>query len=495
MKSQSWSQRIVLGAFGALAIACGGGGGGGGGNPESFAVSYSVTWGDRSRVLDGRSAALSMTLRLSNANAAGGDLVHSVNRDANPAAYVGNYVTSAFAFAGTYSATATFYSQANGAGSVVAVAQANLTVNKGGALSGAITTVSEVASVTVAANQTVNVGEQKDLTFTARDDQSNVIALSPGSAHWNVTSGNANLSFTNGTANGIQEGPATVTATVDGVVSPGVTVNVLMQLDNSWMIVSSDEGGDSEVARITASGTNYLEITNDAGIDFLGRPNPLGTQVVFESTRNGTGQIFIMNVDGSNVQPLTSGASRNSEPAFSRDGTKIVFTSERDGNLEIYVMDANGANQTRLTNHASSDYSPRFNHDGTRIIFISTRDGDPEVWTMDTTGGDLQQLTTNTASESYPSYSADGTKILFGTDRDGNEEIYSMNPNGSSQTNLTNNAAEDIQAHFNAAGTLIAFASNRGGNYDIFTMNATGGNQSGFLARPGNQSMPNFVHP
>lgn len=497
MRCHRWTQKVVLGAFGALAIACGGGGGGGGGNPTPVNVSYSVEWADRSRNLDGGSAALSMSLRLANANSSGGDIVHSVNRGAATAAFTGNYTTSSQAIPGTYATTATFFAEANGGGAVVATAQADMTVQTDGSLAGAITTVRNIATVEVGLNQVVEVGQTVDLTYTAKNSGGGVIAVSPGSVVWNVVTGGSNLSFTNGSAQGVAEGAASVTASIDGRTSPPTNVSVVQPLNETWMIVSSDEGGDSEIARIRTNGTQYLEITNDPEIDFLGRPNTAGTQVVFESSRNGTGQVYIMNVDGSNVIQLTptAGFGRNSEPAFSQDGTKVLFTSDRDGNNEIYVMGSDGSNPTQITTNGGSDTNARFNSSGTKIVFVSDRSGNPEVWIMDPDGGNPIKLTDTPAAEAYPSFSPDGTKIVFQSERDGNWEIYVMDVDGANPTRLTNNAARDEQPHFNAAGTTIAFASDRNGNFDIFTMSPTGTGQVGFLVRAGNQTMPNFVVP
>jgi TolB protein len=63
-----------------------------------------------------------------------------------------------------------------------------------------------------------------------------------------------------------------------------------------------------------------------------------------------------MNADGSNQTRLTT--SGGALPDWSPDGSQIVFQSGRDGNNEIYVMNADGSNQTRLTNEPAFDGSP-----------------------------------------------------------------------------------------------------------------------------------------
>jgi len=56
---------------------------------------------------------------------------------------------------------------------------------------------------------------------------------------------------------------------------------------------------------------------------------------------------------------LTNNLSLNFDPAFSPDGSQIAFESLRDGGIiQIYRMNADGSNQTRLTNNAAGDFSP-----------------------------------------------------------------------------------------------------------------------------------------
>ena len=46
-----------------------------------------------------------------------------------------------------------------------------------------------------------------------------------------------------------------------------------------------------------------------------------------------------MDADGSNLRQLTSHSDIDRFPSWSPDGTQIAFNSNRDGNREIYVLD------------------------------------------------------------------------------------------------------------------------------------------------------------
>jgi len=66
-----------------------------------------------------------------------------------------------------------------------------------------------------------------------------------------------------------------------------------------------------------------------------------------------------MNADGTNVRQLTDSPGIVDEnPIWSPDGTQIVFQTNRDGNFEIYVMNADGSNARRLTDNPAGDYWP-----------------------------------------------------------------------------------------------------------------------------------------
>jgi TolB protein len=103
---------------------------------------------------------------------------------------------------------------------------------------------------------------------------------------------------------------------------------------------------------------NPVNVTNHPANEFTPAWSPDGSQIAFESYRDGNSEIYVMDANGSNPVRLTDDPAWDRDPAWSPDGSRIVFQSARDCNGEIYVMNADGSNPVRLTRDASSDDDP-----------------------------------------------------------------------------------------------------------------------------------------
>lgn len=215
-------------------VGCGGGGGGNPAPPNpappnaplTTPVRLSLSWGARSRAVNAPSSALSVILTLRSARADGSDLSVTLNRAADPAAYTQSLTTSDPVVVGTWRFSARFHAGADGGGAVVGIAEAEVTIAGDGSGIGDIQTIGTIASVLVPPGQSLLAGETKDLAFTALDAANNIIAVSPGSAFFAVTTGADKLNIGSGQGVGVAPGTATVVATVDGKASPPQSVKV-----------------------------------------------------------------------------------------------------------------------------------------------------------------------------------------------------------------------------------------------------------------------------
>ncbi len=215
---------------------------------------------------------------------------------------------------------------------------------------------------------------------------------------------------------------------------------------------------------------------------------------------NRSGDIWTMNPDGSGVTQITTAAGNDLFPAWSPDGSQIAFQSNRDGDYEIYVMNQDGSGATRLTNNSASDQTPAWSPDGEKIAFFSTRDfADGEIYVMNRDGTSQTRLTVLNYPSGYetsaasPAWSPDGTTIAYAqSQRIGvaaPTEIWAMNPDGSNKRSLDphpyanpgtvqgSELFQDNKPSWSPDGGKIAFASNRDHHSTpgLYTMDGTGG--------------------
>lgn len=244
-----------------------------------------------------------------------------------------------------------------------------------------------------------------------------------------------------------------------------------------------------ELFSVNPDGTGTTRLMSNLNSDFSPRYSADGEKVAWVRDN----QIWTMNADGSNqVGPLTSLGTNTFMGDWSPDGTQLVFQSNRDGNFEVYKMNADGSNQVNLTNNATtganSDSQPAWSPDGTKIAFQSNRDGNPNIHVMNADGTNVVNLTgSSPAEESAPRWSPDGTKIAFQSDRSvfprpgvaRNLEIFRMNAaDGSNVTQLTFNDFDvtagsttsnltgfDLNPAWSPDGTRIVFHSGRAAEF------------------------------
>jgi Tol biopolymer transport system component len=107
--------------------------------------------------------------------------------------------------------------------------------------------------------------------------------------------------------------------------------------------------------------------------------SPDGSQIAFAGRLEGEryAQIRVANTscfssgDCPSTQ-LTQPPKQSQYPSWSPDGSQITFESKREGTWAIYVMNADGSNQQRITDNPDRlpDMSPCWSPDGEFIVFI-----------------------------------------------------------------------------------------------------------------------------
>lgn len=254
----------------------------------------------------------------------------------------------------------------------------------------------------------------------------------------------------------------------------------------------SNRLGNEEIYIMTQAGENgpVSNLTNNPARDWNPAWSPDGSQIIFNSNRDGRDTLYIMNADGTGARPVFPGeAFQDYDASWSPDGTRIAFTSNRaGGGRELFIADLNGTNVQALSDTGTLKGDPVWSPDGSEILFWEVQNvtgeihlfrraidsdfiqlvaSDPPmngapVWVGDTiyfdsnrrddlwyiyrtdpTGAQPRRISTEGVNSGRATAAPDGSKLAFVTDRDENDEIYVMNPDGTGLTRMTDNRFSD----------------------------------------------------
>ncbi len=208
-----------------------------------------------------------------------------------------------------------------------------------------------------------------------------------------------------------------------------------------------------------------------------------GSQIAFQTDRDGDWEIYVYDVETHVEENLTQNPSSDMYPNWSPSG-HVVHFSDRNG-AAIWLTNPLDGEFVGLTHEDDCvpDYHPNFAPDGSGIAYRADCGGSGDIWWLDLASGETVNLTADSiATERYPAWSPDGSQILFVSNRDGNEEIYVMDADGGNVTNLSNNPSQDKQGSWSPDGRFIIFISDRDGQDDVWIMDSDGGRQTSLLS-------------
>ena len=197
---------------------------------------------------------------------------------------------------------------------------------------------------------------------------------------------------------------------------------------------------------------------------FDGSPtwSPDGTQIAFQSKRDGDSEIFVINVDGTGERRLTFNDRADIDPVWSPDGSHIAFSSNRFQTdvdeafglqlFDIYTMKADGSDQFNLSNRIdSNDTGPQWLPDGKYLVYDSQMagayggyEGNSDIWVLqvgETHTNKLPLTNNNRAFEpdrfTTPRWSPDGRSIMYVTRNDGEGRVTVTRLNNDGETEAT----------------------------------------------------------
>jgi len=273
--------------------------------------------------------------------------------------------------------------------------------------------------------------------------------------------------------------------------------------DGSQIAFNSDRDGEFDIYVMNSDGSNVINLTPDPsplllsllymidkGNDAWPNWSPDGTQITFSSARDNimmmtnTLNVFVMDSDGSNVKNLTFTNEKEGVPFWSPDGNQLVFGQVKDENVNLFRMDGDATNVAQLTDLKSINNYPAWSPDGSQIAFESDRDGDLDIYLMKVDGSEITQLTDHPSPDRRPTWAPDGQRIAFMSYRDGDAEIFIMNKDGSNIIQLTKNETTDGDPAWSPLGDSIAFATKTDLGSWIYKISIDGSNLTQLTGTP-----------
>ncbi|HEY9515483.1 MAG TPA: DPP IV N-terminal domain-containing protein [Gemmatimonadaceae bacterium] len=138
--------------------------------------------------------------------------------------------------------------------------------------------------------------------------------------------------------------------------------------DDSKIVFQSNRDGNDQLYVMNADGSGIQRLTTGTSSDQAPSWSPDGALIAFHSDRDNTMaadsanfEVYVINADGSGSPVrLTDNASFDGRASWSPDGSEILFDTRRDGNQDVYVMKRDGSGQVNITRNAAGDGFARF---------------------------------------------------------------------------------------------------------------------------------------
>jgi hypothetical protein len=225
-------------------------------------------------------------------------------------------------------------------------------------------------------------------------------------------------------------------------------------------LVRADTDAEGSILRIT-------RIVDDNAQNFHARPSPDGSQVAFDSNRDGERGVYVANADGTNVRRV-SGDGFAAVPSWSPDGRTLAFVRaepDRPTVWNLWTLELASGDLRRLTSYRyGQPWGGSWFPDGRRIAYshedrlvvLDLESGNERVYPSPRKGRLLRT----------PAVSPDGRKIMFQVHRDG---AWLLDvEEGSTRKVLADPTAEEYS--WSPDGRRVAYHSRRSGTWGVWLM-------------------------
>ena len=158
---------------------------------------------------------------------------------------------------------------------------------------------------------------------------------------------------------------------------PGMTFAPRFSPDGQRVIMSLQQGGNSNLFVMDLRSKATTRLTDTPAIDTSPCYSPDGSRICFESDRGGSQQIYVMPAAGGPAQRISFGEGQHSTPVWSPRGDYIAFTGQARGQFSIGLLKPDGSGERILTEGFHNE-GPTFAPNGRVIMFFRDPGNGPE---------------------------------------------------------------------------------------------------------------------
>ncbi|MFC2075341.1 TolB family protein [Bdellovibrionota bacterium] len=242
------------------------------------------------------------------------------------------------------------------------------------------------------------------------------------------------------------------------------------------IVFSVAPDGDEEIYVMDSDGENRTKLVESTEKGISNRTpewSPDGSQIAFQSNKDGSREIYILTLLTKRVNKLTNSGSVCNHPAWSPDGKKLIFTSDRGNGLALYIINSDGTSEKLISPDGTKGkniFNPCWTPDGRKIAYMVQGEGsNPDsLWNANSDGSHPIQIGPEGLSIFEFDYSYVNNQIVFDAKVSsesvlGDWDIFTMNVDGSNIKRLTNLEAMSSRPKWLSDGETIVFHSNRFG--------------------------------
>lgn len=227
-------------------------------------------------------------------------------------------------------------------------------------------------------------------------------------------------------------------------------------------LMRADTDSRGAVLRITS-------VVDDRAQNFHARPSPDGTQIAFDSDREGERAVYIADADGHNVRRV-SGEGFAAIPSWSPDGRQLAFVRAEPGQPQVWNLwttDLESGQERKLTTYRyGQPWGGSWFPDGKRIAYSH----ETNLVILDLATGKRRVFNSPVSGRLVrtPAVSPDGKRVIFQVMRDGTWLLDV--PDGAMRKVLSDPSAEEYT--WAPDGRRVAYHSRRTGDWGVWVMAA-----------------------